>query len=60
MHICMLSTGTGAILPERIGAIEPYVYGLAKNLAQTNRVDLFGVGRGELHEGNLHVHTFEL
>lgn len=30
----MVSTGTGSILPDRVGAIEPYVYGLAKNLVK--------------------------
>lgn len=60
MHICMVSGGTYPILPERIGAIQPYVYGLAKNLAKTNKVDVFGVGTGNLIEGNLKVHTMPL
>lgn len=57
LHICMVSSGVYPILPNRIGAIEPYVYGLAKNLATTNSVDLFGVGSGDVTEGNLHVHA---
>lgn len=53
----MVSTGSIPILPTRIGAIEPYVYNLAKNLAKTNIVDVFGVGSGTLQDGNLSIHT---
>jgi glycosyltransferase involved in cell wall biosynthesis len=57
LHICMVSTGSYPILPTRVGAIEPYVYGLAKKLSGNNRVDVLGLGQGELREGNLHIQT---
>jgi spore coat protein SA len=48
------------ILPERRGAIEPYIYGLAKNLAKSNDVTIFGVGAGKLATGKLSVNTTPL
>ncbi len=57
MHICMISGGLQPILPNRRGAIEPYIYRLSKKLSETNHVDIFGVGNGELIENNLHIHT---
>lgn len=52
----MVSSGVNPILPNRMGAIEPYVYGLAKSLAATNEVDVFGVGSGRVTEGNLNIY----
>lgn len=54
----MVASGYYPILPNRFGAIQPYVYELSKVLAQTEEVDLFGFGKGEVWEGNLHIQTF--
>jgi glycosyltransferase involved in cell wall biosynthesis len=53
----LVSSGVYPILPNRIGAIEPYVYNLAKYLSKSNTVDVFGVGTGQLNQGNLHIHA---
>jgi glycosyltransferase involved in cell wall biosynthesis len=54
----MISTGYYPIYPHRVGAIEPFIYGLSKNLSLTNNVDVFGIGKGEEKIGNLHIQTF--
>lgn len=54
----MVSTGFFPILPNKIGAIEPYVYGLAKELSKENVVDVFGLGNGSEKIGNMRVRTF--
>jgi glycosyltransferase involved in cell wall biosynthesis len=54
----MVSTGYLPIYPNRIGAIEPFIYGLSKNLSLTNSVTVFGIGKGEEKIGNLHIQTF--
>lgn len=56
----MVSTGSLPILPKRVGAIEPYVYNLSKNLAKRNHVDIIGVGEGKEVTGNLTIHTLPL
>ena len=53
----MVSSGVYPVLPERVGAIDPYIYGLSKSLAKTNYVDVLGVGEGELRAGNLHIYA---
>jgi glycosyltransferase involved in cell wall biosynthesis len=58
VHVCMVTGGLTPILPKRIGAIEPYAYNLAKELAKTDEVHIFGVGQGQTDEGNLHIQTF--
>lgn len=58
MHICMVSTGYLPIIPNRVGAIEPYIYELSRSLSDTNTVDIFGIGRGTEKVGNLNVQTF--
>lgn len=57
MHICMASSGA-PILPERSGAIEPYVWGLANQLSKYgNSVTVFGAGSGTVDDGNLRIRT---
>lgn len=56
----MVSTGNLPILPKRLGAIEPYVYNLSKNLAEKNFVDIIGVGQGKEISGNLAIHTLPI
>jgi len=54
----MVSTGYVPIIPNRIGAIEPYVYELARNLSFNHSVHIFGTGNGEEKVGRMHVKAF--
>ncbi|MGA3192008.1 MAG: glycosyltransferase family 4 protein [Candidatus Bathyarchaeia archaeon] len=47
------------MLPERKGAIAPYVYGLSRELATGNDVDIVALGANEEYTSRLHVQTFE-
>ena len=58
MRVCMASTSFDPILPQRQGAINTYVFELAKKLSQWDTVSLFGRGKGHFDEGNLHVQSF--
>jgi glycosyltransferase involved in cell wall biosynthesis len=55
----MASTGFDPILPERVGAIEPYVYELSKELSQGNFVDVFGRGEGKEDMDSMCIRTFK-
>jgi len=57
MHICMVTTAT--VLPERVGAVAPYVYRLAKELADKSYVDVIGFGNGKERTNNLCVQAFK-
>jgi len=58
MHICMASSGSDPILPERRGAVESYVWGLSKQLCKReNYVTVFGAGKGKKENGNLRIRT---
>jgi glycosyltransferase involved in cell wall biosynthesis len=53
----MISTGLNPLLPNQVGAIEPYVYGLSRELSCNHSVDVFGSGTGNEFAENLHVET---
>lgn len=54
----MASSGFFPILPNKVGAIEPFAYGLAKELSKENVVDVFGFGNGSKKIGNMCIRTF--
>jgi glycosyltransferase involved in cell wall biosynthesis len=54
----MVSTGYVPIIPSRVGAVEPYIYDLSKNLSLAHDVHVFGTGQGAEEKGNLHVQAF--
>jgi glycosyltransferase involved in cell wall biosynthesis len=54
----MVSTGYVPIIPNRVGAVEPYIYELSRNLSLNHSVDVFGTGKGEEKVGNMHVKAF--
>jgi glycosyltransferase involved in cell wall biosynthesis len=56
----MVSTGWYSIYPQTIGAIEPYVRQLSKELSYKNYVDLLGLGKGKKEGRNLNIQTFRL
>lgn len=58
MRICMFATGLTPILPHPIGAIEPYVYGIAKKISERHFVEVFGIGTGNELTQNLNIRTF--
>jgi len=59
MHIYMVSSGDTMLPKEkRAGAIEPYVYGLSKELSRGNIVDVFSYGDGEEKTKSLRIRTF--
>jgi glycosyltransferase involved in cell wall biosynthesis len=59
MHIYMVSSGDQMLPRERrFGAIEPYVYGLCKELSRENVVDVFSCGEGEERTDSLHIRAF--
>lgn len=57
LHICMVSTGYDSMLPERIGAVEQYAYGLSKELSNGNSVDVFAFGVGNQETQTLRIQT---
>jgi glycosyltransferase involved in cell wall biosynthesis len=54
----MLSGAFDPLLPQPIGAIQPYVYGLSKELSRQNKVYVYGYGKGWLVNNNLSIKTF--
>lgn len=58
MHILVTSTGFDPMLPERLGAIEPFVYRLSRELSNYSHVDVFAFGKGLEHHGNMRIQTF--
>jgi len=50
---------TATILPKRVGAIGPYVYRLAKELARESYVDVIGFGSGKEETKNFCIQTIE-
>jgi len=59
MHIYIVSSGDQMLPKEkRCGAIEPFVYGLSKELSRKHIVDVFSYGDGEEKTTSLHIRTF--
>jgi glycosyltransferase involved in cell wall biosynthesis len=58
LHVCMATTGFDTILPQAVGAIESYIYGLSQHLSKNNLVDVFGRGEGSYEKQRLRIHTF--
>jgi spore coat protein SA len=55
----MSTSGYGDILPNMVGAIEPYAYDLSRYLSFSNSVYLLGRGSGTKKIGNLSIETFD-
>jgi glycosyltransferase involved in cell wall biosynthesis len=49
----------GEMLPERNGAIAPYIYGLSRQLANKNDVDIVALGVNEEYTSKMHIQTFQ-
>jgi glycosyltransferase involved in cell wall biosynthesis len=61
IHVFMGSSGLSYMLPEteRNGAIEPYVYGLSRELSRYGVIDVFSLGKSSEQQKNLSINTFE-